>query len=440
MLIALAFLPRTAFAGDGVCATDQGQCTQGEAFAVCQTNLEFSKQRISKILDGSNYLVPVVRKACTPAANSAKQFDCDVGATTRSSYYGCFTPSTVRQDFTRYVTNCLNMPPMAAKLVNGLTGGSVCLDGCIYVSGSTVPDSFELGDAPTKIVTLTTNWTPNGDVCDISTPDPKPKDEPECLKQGGLTQCVKKDGSHCASASTGKEFCWGKGDNEPSKNDGNDYANRGQNGPAPPPAVPPSGGGVWGPPKPENCRPMSSTVNGYRQTYTVCGGSREPPDGDGDNDGPDGPDEPCDPATETCEPGSSTGGDDCAAPPSSTGDPLLAAIIKQQWYVRCGKSKADADGDGQPDWTKPGSGDYTETGPDNDPEEVSTLGLSTGLLDTSGMVGGGSCPNIGAIDIAGLATVSVDAEPWWCPMISLMRGVVLMMAAFTALRLLMGES
>ena len=253
-----------------------------------------------------------------------------------------------------------------------------------------------------------------------------------------MTQCVKPDGSHCATGAKGTQFCWGKGDNEPDKNNGDEYANRGQNGPGPPPATPPAGGGVWGPP--QNCVPMSRTVNGYRQTYTVCGGNGGPPDDDDDPDDPDDPDEPCDPATEDCEPGDSTGGEDCAAPPSSTGDKLLAAVIKQQWLVRCGKSKSDEDGDGQPDWTKPGEGDHVDPGPDEEPDELATLNISTGLLDTTGMIGGGSCPSIGAIDIAGLATVSVDAEPWWCPMISLMRAVVLMMAAFTSLKLLMGGS
>lgn len=151
----------------------------------------------------------------------------------------------------------------------------------------------------------------------------------------------------------------------------------------------------------------------------------------------------------------SGGGGNCDTPPSSTGDPILAQIAYQAWATRCaverlgqggaggigdGDGDGTGDGDGQPDWTK---GDGPGIDPDDTDyvEETSVfgLGISTDLLDTSNLFGGSeACPVLPSITIMG-QTFNGANIPQWCTLVAVMRAVILIFGALTAINILLGR-
>lgn len=140
----------------------------------------------------------------------------------------------------------------------------------------------------------------------------------------------------------------------------------------------------------------------------------------------------------------SGGGGNCAVPPSSTGDPILAQIAYQTWATRCaieGKGTGDGNGDSdaQPEWTK-GNAPPVPGGDDESDIAGSKrfgIGIGPGLLDDADIFGGGSCPQF-SFQIAG-TTISSSEYPQWCNVVAIMRALILIFGAFTALRILMGS-
>lgn len=198
----------------------------------------------------------------------------------------------------------------------------------------------------------------------------------------------------------------------------------------------------------------------------------------------------------------STGGGNCNTPPSSNGDAILAQIAYQAWATRCavealGKGKdsngivlpgtgtggngsgqgtgalggcteqgtlqgfacsgdpvgcvqaeavarancrgyaADKNGNGQPDWTE-GEAPTGEPGEEDPEPGILGLGVGPSMLDTENIFGNGSCPAF-SISIMGVEASSSDI-PAWCDIVAIMRAVVLIMGAFTALGILMGRT
>lgn len=216
------------------------------------------------------------------------------------------------------------------------------------------------------------------------------------------------------------------------------------------------------------------------------------PDGtckrDKDEDGNPDPTGPDDPET-------FSGGDACNAPPSCSGSPIMCGQARIQWRIDCntrrnnnisgghcsqsgmpictgehckameyaallmqwrstcalekmageksetpGTSKTDANGNGVPDALE-GRGDVTPIG-DGAADIASAkkwgIPLSTDSLDTSNMFGGGSsCPQPPAITIMG-KTVSAADVPYFCRIAAILRGLILIFGAYTAIRILMG--
>lgn len=141
----------------------------------------------------------------------------------------------------------------------------------------------------------------------------------------------------------------------------------------------------------------------------------------------------------------SGGGGNCSTPPSSSGDAILAQIAYQAWATRCaveglGKGVGKGDGQGgQPDWTK---GDAPPVPGGSDDGDIAGakrfgIGIGPGLLDDSDIFGGGSCPQF-SFQIAG-TTISSSEYPEWCNVVAIMRALILIFGAFTALRILMGS-
>ena len=153
----------------------------------------------------------------------------------------------------------------------------------------------------------------------------------------------------------------------------------------------------------------------------------------------------------------SGGGGNCASPPSSSGDAILAQIAYQTWATRCAIEGAkdgngnlkttQGDGNGSGPGGGEGEGEGTDFGTSNpgedeafDPAEVKRFGIpvNTNMLDSEAIFGGGACPVL-SVTIYG-KTFSTNEIPSWCDLLRILRSLVLIFAAFTALRILMGNN
>lgn len=177
-----------------------------------------------------------------------------------------------------------------------------------------------------------------------------------------------------------------------------------------------------------------------------------------------------------------SGGDSCTAPPSCNGSPIMCGQARIQWRIDCNTRKnhnvsggsctqvplctgekcsameyasllqqwrttcaveklADSQGDGengQPEWTKV-TGDGTEgAGQEPDgPHRTRSLGL--GMLDSSGFLGGGSCPTFGSIDLGWFGTVNLDEYDWICKFLSAVKIVMVGLGGFIAFGIIAGR-
>ncbi len=137
----------------------------------------------------------------------------------------------------------------------------------------------------------------------------------------------------------------------------------------------------------------------------------------------------------------------CAAMPVCTGDGCDALEYSQllmQWRTACAVEKLSKGGsgspsDGQPEWTKV-TGDGTE-GAGEEPEgPVKTVtGDPTSRLDMSGFGGGGSCPQLGVINLPFGVAFDLNSLPWACDLFYLTRVFNLLLAAFLGTLILMGK-
>ena len=154
----------------------------------------------------------------------------------------------------------------------------------------------------------------------------------------------------------------------------------------------------------------------------------------------------------------SGGGGNCASPPSSTGDAILAQIAYQTWATRCAIEGAkdgngnlkttQGDGSGSGNGNGNGQGDEgtdfgtSDPGEDEafDPADVKRFGIpvNTNMLDSEAIFGGGTCPVL-SVTIYG-KTFSTSEIPSWCDLLRILRALVLIFAAFTALHILMGNN
>lgn len=215
-------------------------------------------------------------------------------------------------------------------------------------------------------------------------------------------------------------------------------------------------------------------------------------DGDGKPDDPDGSEGGGDGKND-----SFAGGDTCNAPPSCNGSPIMCGQARIQWRIDCntrrnnnvsgghcsqsgmpvctgekcnameyagllmqwrsacalekmageksetpGGSKTDANGNGVPDVLE-GRGQVTGIG-DSAADVAGAkkwgVGLSTSNLDTSNMFGGGgTCPEPPSITIMGKTVNSADF-PYFCRIAAILRALILIFGAYTAIRILMGAA
>lgn len=201
---------------------------------------------------------------------------------------------------------------------------------------------------------------------------------------------------------------------------------------------------------------------------------------------------------DTDDPESFSGGDTCDSPPSCSGSPIMCGQARIQWRIDCntrrnnnisgghcsqsgmptctgekcnameytqllmqwrsacaveklaskqdtpgqGGTNGDANGNGVADVLE-GRGDVTPIG-DGAADVASAkkwgIGLSTSNLDTSNMFGGGgTCPEPPAITIMGKTVNSADF-PYFCRIAAILRALILIFGAYTAIRILMGAA
>lgn len=396
-------------------AVQQG-CTQGLAFSLASTALAMQAPSLQAYIaqNGSNSV-------------------CVFWTTPSGCYY---------QYFWAPDKSCSAQPP----LYNVRYQGAVCSGGCSYepsTSGQDVARTNSIGGVAFQYAT---NMVPTGNACTVQDiTDPVPDDQDQCVQQGTLTQCVTKDGDICTQASNGKRFCFGH-DEAGVKTSQNEAASKIPGGlPSNMPPVPPTNGGDWTKigetpitqttTNNNTTITNNSTINNYSSSYGSSGtgasggGASGEPNGGGSGDG-DG-----DGGGDGDDPGHGTvgGGATCEQGFTCTGgDPVLCAIAQQQYMARC---EASGRGDGEVG-PFPGTGDG---GAGDDPSPADshrTASPGLGWIDTTGILGGGSCPQFESVTTRfGDFTINGDD---WCQIIGIARAALLIFGAFIALGILMG--
>ncbi len=154
-------------------------------------------------------------------------------------------------------------------------------------------------------------------------------------------------------------------------------------------------------------------------------------------------------------------GGTCGATPICTGDKCDAmeyASLLQQWKSACALEKLakngtgtgtpnDGSGCGAGDANCNGVADVLEgSGQASDPGDGTAdvdgakkwgIGVSAGMLDQGNIFGGGSCPQPPSFQLMGVSISGADF-PYWCKAMAILRGLILVFGAFTALKILMG--
>lgn len=217
----------------------------------------------------------------------------------------------------------------------------------------------------------------------------------------------------------------------------------------------------------------------------------ESQDTDGDGIGDNADFSPNDPTDGSDTPGeedgddegdnTASGGGDCKAPPSCKGDGIQCNQLFQQWQIRCsgatvtgdptncssgyscsgdsvqcatvallrktacataddggtGGTPGDANGNGVADVLEgSGAGDTGDPGQDDDVTRFG-IGVDASLLDQENIFGGGSCPAPPSLTIMG-KTISGSDFPYWCQAMAILRALILIFGAFTAVKILTG--
>jgi uncharacterized membrane protein YgcG len=151
-----------------------------------------------------------------------------------------------------------------------------------------------------------------------------------------------------------------------------------------------------------------------------CGQCVNNPQAPGCDDGDD--DGPCDPETEDCDSdGEVSGGYDCDAAPSCSGDEILCSSLHQQWELRCMFVVEEDDDDSTP----PERDDVIDVA---DVNPLDFLPLPQG---------GASCPDLGEIAAFGVS-MPLDPAGQWCQLFEVGRMLIMLIAAYTSARIFAG--
>lgn len=434
-------------------------CTKSRAYSMAQAMAQYNTDDANS--HGYSGIVPCV--VDVPNEHLYKAW---------AGYSGCPVTPIVGSVFVFYYSLappvCGGSQPIpgAQAWIGG--NGEACLNGCGYepvqqASGTTV-------DGKSMWVTDSAGLAPTGQACGAPPDISDPKTPGDCEPVPGQTMCVKKDGSLCATAArTGKKLCWKAGETgQKTTGDMLGIKQAGSQHTAPNLQLP-SGDTLIQDQAPKAVTNTTvkdgstSTINSNVATYTTQNGtdagSADQADGEeGDEKG-----------------NSASGGGDCESPPIVTGDEALGMVANQAWATRCAVEAGNATkvtgdvgdcassfsvegttaeahqlramraewcGDG-PGWAKPKNGEGSNADPHagadgKDGPGLWGLNIGGDLLDASGF-SGGSCPQLGMLDLGPLGQISLDAATWWCPLIAALGAVMLLMGTFISFRILMGD-
>lgn len=328
--------------------------------------------------------------------------------------------------------SCSAELPLYNVRYNGNSG--ICSGGCSYAA-DTDGGSVQVVTIGGQQITLAALMTPTGQACTVAEmPEPIPSQDDSCIQHQTLTQCVKPDGRTCAKSSSGKEFCWQPTEHG-TKTSGNEAATKSpstENVNIPP--VAPPNGGDWKQQAQSTVTINNNTSNvtNWQSSYgnqgggAAGGGADGQPnggngDGAGDGDG-DGDDH-----------GTVSGGATCEQPLACAGgDPVLCAIAQQQYLARC---EASGRGDGEVS-PFPGTGDGGAGDDPSPADSHKTASPGLGWIDTTGILGGGSCPQFESVTTR-FGDFAINGDDW-CQIIAIARAALLIFGAFIALGILMG--
>lgn len=366
-------------AQEGTCANVAAGCSIEQAFAACKTWLD---QRESTY--------HVTRECALPEQGAQNYF---YGSICRT-YMGnqCYTGSSRSVTFV-FVGECPTGQEFDTEL--GVCAGSCSTSDPVLTSGYVVATGNGSGACPTTYCGFVTAHNRS------------------CSYSGQTNYAMTVDGKrYCdlaGMAPTGAS-CSAGGEAPPTDSDGDGTSDENDSSPNNP----------------------GSGSDTSQDGSSACGGPNQP-ECDGTNGG-------------SGNGNTSGGGGNCQTPPVSTGDAILAQIAFQTWATRCaisgnaneGAGTESSDSGEQPDWTK-GDGPAVETD-DTDYVEQSTrfgLGISPDMLDQQNIFGESSCPAVSGT-IKGHTWSTADI-PFWCTIVQIMRSVVLIFGAWTALNILMGR-
>ncbi|MEN9184206.1 hypothetical protein WH163_21955 [Xanthomonas vesicatoria] len=112
------------------------------------------------------------------------------------------------------------------------------------MSPATSPDTFSAGG---KTYFSLAGSKPTGATCSYGDGSGQAVKDQDCVQSGTLTMCIRSDGKQCATASTGKQFCWSPGESGVKKADNNNQAatKSPENAAINAPKDAPSNGGDW---------------------------------------------------------------------------------------------------------------------------------------------------------------------------------------------------
>lgn len=379
-----------------------------------------------------------------------------------SGYYKCVIYNKSHEivadcsnDIYYYFTgSCLSRPDGQPGMINGtLTSSGVCNNGCKMKANLDPGTDFTLTDKANSnaILIKRGTWVSTGDTCHDEPAQPPDKPEYCHTVQGGYTVCKSKDQT-CVVTPSGFRTCASDvgnitgqiaTNNQRTEAAGISAPNTPANGPSNRP------GENWsqtgGQSITNNITNSTTNINNYSNTGTpngnqpvkgdgsAAGGNKDTGtggsngsgsgDGSGEGDG-NGKDY-----------GSVTGGGSCDAGFACTGgDPVLCSIAQQQFNARCesesrfGGNASDFPGN---------SGGNGDDPTQEDVHKSHTFGL--GMLDNSGFLGGGSCPDFGSVQVMGVS-VDLDADGRFCQIVGVARACLLLFGAFIAISIVVGRS
>ncbi|WP_065868184.1 MULTISPECIES: hypothetical protein [Stenotrophomonas] len=334
------------------CASS-GICDQGEAYSQCKAAVSNS---MSYYEPYGGY--PKIAKDCTSVVDSYGNggFECVVHATGPSTprcrvsgsdggdSSKTFWFSSGKTCSARNVTT-----PAGDKSAGSPMPWPSCVAGCKIqqeqISYSQPGGVMLYGrrNATYLNETCTSQSLSQNGAIDTREEQPKPT-EPECTALGGgQTSCFKSNGDHCATASTGKTFCWTP--NETGKKiDGDDAQVKGKKGE---PVTPPNvkiDNKDW---QRKEGHQQTACINNTCTTYNVTNYQTAPagsaknstgdnqPDGSGNTSGNGKPSKGDGKDGDKDDGDSATDSGNCDTPPICTGDTLKCLQLKFTWKIEC---------------------------------------------------------------------------------------------------------